>query len=104
MPDFPAVNISASSCDSALPTGHGLRLTPLCLQLHRPGNLPSWVRNSYNHNTNNYNTHNDTTRYEIIKQKLQDLLYLIKLLSVYMYMAPFSQAYHSLECSGILAT
>ena len=99
MPDFPAVNISASSCDSTLSTGHGLRLTPLCLQFHSPGNLPCWVRNSYNHNT---------TRYEIIKQKFQVTRFAVShtfIISIYTCTwLHFPRAYHSLERSGRLAT
>ena len=72
---------------SVLPavTQRSLRLTPLCLQFHRQGDLPCWLRNSYNTTP--------TTTPPGMKSlsrsfKLKDLRYLIKLLSVYMYMAP----------------
>ena len=72
---------------SVLPavTQRSLRLTPLCLQFHRQGDLPCWLRNSYNTTP--------TTAPPGMKSlsrsfKLKDLRYLIKLLSVYMYMAP----------------
>ena len=82
---------------SVLPavTQRSLRLTPLCLQFHRQGDLPCWLRNSYNTTptTTPPTTTTPTTTPPGMKSlsrsfKLKDLRYLIKLLSVYMYMAP----------------